>query len=195
MNNHSNQSRNGSIPGAYPVELVEVVTLADGPRVTLRPIRPDDAPLLQSGFMHLSDESIYLRFFEPYKELPFDLANRLANVDYLRQMALVAEIVEEGQPRLIGVGRYAWVDSQEPGIAECGIIVADDYQSRNLGMLLMNRLTDYARQHHVRFFLATVHSSNTRIMNFINQTGLPYAKRVIEPGILEIRITLNPAGE
>ena len=195
MVSNLNEPRSGSLPGAYPVELVEVVTLQDGAAVTLRPIRPDDAPLLRTGFQYLSAESIFFRFLEAYKELPERLAIRLSNVDYLRNMAIVAEIDQESGSRLIGVARYGWIESMEPGLAECGIIVADDYQGRGLGTLLMDRLTSYARQHHVRYFLANVHSSNTRIIDFIEKTGLPYAKLMVEPGLWEIRIALNPAGE
>ena len=90
-------------PDHYPTDWIEMVRLKDGMQVLLRPIRPDDAAGLQAGFQRLSPRSIYLRFLEPYKELPGKLAQRLANIDYHAQMALVAEIQEAGQPRLIGV--------------------------------------------------------------------------------------------
>jgi acetyltransferase len=175
----------------YPREMEEEITLADGARVLLRPLRAEDAPLLQEGFSRLSKESIYLRFLETFRQLSDAQAQALANVDYRERMALVGVIQEDGQDRLVAVARYAVLDRPEPGLAETGIVVRDDYQHRGLGKIIMIRLVQYARQHGVQAFIATVHVSNQRILHFITASGLSFERHMLEPGVWEIQIPLD----
>src|SRR3990172_1547081 len=76
---------------AYPRELERDLTLRDGTRLRLRPIRPDDAPRLQELYGRLSRHTAYQRFFSIMKRLPPDWARMLADVDFRRRLALVAE--------------------------------------------------------------------------------------------------------
>jgi len=163
--------------------------------VTIRPIRPDDAPRLQEAFDRLSPESIYLRFLEPYKELSDRQAQRFANLDYRTQMALVASIPEHGEEHLIGVARYAMVGEEHPGVAESAIVVVDSFQNRGLGTLLLSRLVRYALAHGVRHFLATVHQTNAPIVRFIQRSRLDFDRRMLEPGVWEISIHLGELQE
>ena len=171
-------------PGApYPPE---TVTLRDGTEVTIRAIVPEDAPLLQELVRRLSPESIFLRFLTRLKELGRPQAERLANVDYQSQMALVATL----GPDVIGVARYAPAMDGVPGMAEAAVVVEDAYQSRGLGTLLLMRLSDYAREHGVVAFVASIHASNDRIMRFITRSGLRTESR-IEAGLWEVRVYLD----
>ena len=179
-------------PENYPEGCVESVILRDGTPVLVRPIRPEDAPRLQAGFTRLSSESIYLRFFETFKELPDNQAAMFATVDYQDRMALVAAIQENGEERLIGVARYSKADPAEPGLAESAVIVDDEYQSRGLGTILLSRLVTYARLHGVTTLLATVHSTNARMLHFIQRSGFPFQRKIVEPGVWEIRIFIEP---
>jgi RimJ/RimL family protein N-acetyltransferase len=179
-------------PENYPGEWIEWATLRDGAQVLLRPIRPDDAPRLQHGFTHLSPESIYLRFLETFKALSDQQAENFANVDYQNRMAFVASIQEDGQEHLIGVARYSKVSSAEPALAESAVVVIDEYQGRGLGTLLLIRLVEYARAHGVTVLLATVHYTNARILRFIQRSGFPFQRKILEPGVWEIRIFLQP---
>lgn len=178
------------LPDNYPSEWIEEVTLKDGMRVLIRPVRPDDAPRLQYAFSRLSSQSIYLRFLETFRELPDGQAQAFATVDYATRMALVGVIQEEGEDRLVISARYSMIGIQEPGVAEAAIVVRDDYQRRGLGKIAMNRLTRYAARHGVHTFLATVHLSNSRILQFIRSSGLLFDRKMLEPGIWEIRIHL-----
>jgi acetyltransferase len=175
----------------YPQEWVEQVILQDGTQVTIRPIRPDDAPKLQIAFKRLSTQSIYYRFLQVFAQLTDQQARDFANLDYYQRMALVAETQEAGESSLIGVARYAVLSGDEPGLAESAVVVIDEYQKRGLGSLLLQRLVRYARSHDVRAFLATVHVSNAQIMRFIKRSGFPAEKKMIEPGVWEIRIRLQ----
>jgi RimJ/RimL family protein N-acetyltransferase len=179
-------------PENYPEGCVESAILRDGTPVLVRPIRPEDAKRLQTGFTRLSPESIYLRFFETFKELPDNQAMMFATVDYQDRMALVAVIQENGEQRLIGVARYSKVDPSEPGLAESAVIVDDEYQGRGLGTILLSRLVTYAHLHGVTTLLATVHSTNTRMLHFIQRSGLRFQRKIVEPGVWEIRIFLEP---
>jgi acetyltransferase len=188
MNDASGLSEQPEMIGNYPFAAIEKTQLKDGSEVKIRPIRPDDASLLQAGFARLSPESIYLRFLETFNTLTDKQARDFSTLDYKERMALVAEIIEEGQVSLIGVARYAMV---EPGVAECAIVVIDEYQSLGLGTILLSRLVRYARTQGVRAFLATVHFSNARIMRFIKRSGLPMEKKMLEPGVWEVRVSID----
>ena len=197
---HQNEQ---DMPVGYPTETIESVTLRDGTPVNIRPIRPDDAPRLQAGFARLSPQSIYLRFLQTFRELSDKQAREFATVDYLNRMALVASIPGEGDERLIGVARYSMVAPAnpggltqpvapaEPGLAEGAIVVGDEFHNRGLGTILLDRLVKYARAHGVTAFLATVHLTNSQIMRFIQRSGFPYEKKMIEPGIWEVRVRLE----
>lgn len=174
----------------YPQEWIEHIVLQDGTPVTIRPIRPDDAPKLQSAFKRLSTQSIYYRFLQIFSQLTDQQARDFANLDYYQRMAFVAETREAGEPSLIGVARYARLPGDEPDLAESAVVVIDEYQKRGLGSLLLQRLVRYARSHDVQAFLATVHVSNAQIMRFIQRSGFPAEKRMIEPGVWEIRVRL-----
>jgi acetyltransferase len=175
-----------------PPKFNEVVTLKDGSQVTLRPVRPDDASRLQEGFSRLTPQTIYMRFLQAAKELTDQQARELAEVDYHTRMAIVGYILEEGHERLVVVARYGMLNRGEEGLAEAAIVVRDDYQKRGLGKIAMQYLVRYASQHGVRGLVATVHANNTPVLSFIRNTGLPFKKRIIEPGIWEIIIPLTP---
>jgi acetyltransferase len=179
-------------PENYSGECIEWVTLMDGTQVLIRPIRPDDAPRLQHGFTHLSPESIYLRFLETFKALSDQQAENFATVDYQNRMAFVASIQEDGQEHLIGVARYSKINQAEPGLAESAVVVIDEYQGRGLGTLLLIRLVDYARAHGVTTLLATVHYTNAKMLRFIQRSGFPFQRKILEPGVWEIRVFLTP---
>lgn len=178
-------------PANYPQDWIHTDTLNDGTSVVIRPIVPEDAPRLQASFARLSAQSIYLRFLESFKQLPDSMAKSFANLDYQQRMAFVAEIEEEGHLNLIGVARYAMVGENEPGLAEAAIVVVDEYQGRCLGTLLLKRLLAYSRAHGVNAFLATIHTTNAPILRMIKRSGLPVKRRMLEPGVWEVRIFLE----
>ena len=179
----------------YPIDYVEEASLRDGTNVLVRPIRPDDAPRLQEAFLRLSPETIFLRFLGTMHELTDEQARYFANVDYYRKMALVGSIKEDDKESIIGVARYHLSDAEPKGLAECAIVVRDDYQGRGLGTILLDKLAIYASEHGVLGFRATIHVSNNRIMYLIKKSKLPYEKKMIEPGIWDLRVWLNETAQ
>ena len=167
----------------------EMVTLRDDSQVIIRPIRPDDAPRLQSLFSRLSPESIFLRFLSRARVLSDQQARRLATLDYDRRMAWAATPAQDPQEQIIGVARYA-VLAGEDAVAEAAVVVEDRWQRLGLGTILLRRLADYARARGIHTFQATVHQTNSRILGFIGRSGLP-SQRKVDGGLWEIRVRLN----
>jgi RimJ/RimL family protein N-acetyltransferase len=173
----------------------ELFTLRDGTRLVIRPIRPDDADDLQSAFLRLSIESIYLRFLSYKKELTDEEAWHYANVDYTTRMAFVALCEENGKDIVVGVSRYALLDSAHPDTAEAAVIVGDEHQGRGIGKLLLSRLVSYARTKGFHYLRGNLQMGNDRMLTLVQRGGLPFQQRFVD-GIMEVTIDLAlPAGE
>jgi len=127
----------------YPAGLAGHATLRDGQSVLVRPIRPEDADIEEEFVERLSEESRRMRFFSAARGLPPELLSRLTQVDYERELALLATVDSGRGERIVGVARYA----PEPDGTSCefAITVADDWQRLGLGSLLMHRLIEAAR--------------------------------------------------
>jgi RimJ/RimL family protein N-acetyltransferase len=175
------------VSSEYPPE---VISLRDGMPVTIRPIHPDDAPRLQALVARLSPESIFFRFMQQLKSLPLEEARRLATVDYHTSIAFVATCAEAGAEHIIGVIRYIAIGAARPGVAEAALVVEDGYQRQGLGVLLTDRILAHARAHGIHTFVAEVSLDNSRMMKFIERTGLP-ATRKLESGVWEIQVKLD----
>lgn len=149
--------------------LRESITLRDGRTVVLRPIDASDAPGLVDLHEHLSTESQYLRFFGPKPRLTPAEAEYLASVDHHTRFAIVGEIDEDGEKRIVGVGRF---DINAPGVAEAAVVVRDDYQHVGLGTALLERMREIGRGAGLSAFRAEVLAENTRMLEILEQQGL-----------------------
>ncbi|MGA2820949.1 MAG: GNAT family N-acetyltransferase [Anaerolineales bacterium] len=170
-------------PGTYQ--------LKDGTIVTIRPVRPDDAPRLQALFHRLSRESAYFRFLGFMKELSDEQAIRLAGVDGRAQAALVAARREKDEEKILGVARYALPEAPETGPADFAIAVEDRYQGQGLGITLLRALVAYARTLGINAFLATVSAENSRMLRFLENSGFPMRVADRAPGQVQFRIDLE----
>jgi len=132
--------REAAAAAPYPKELESLERLRDGALVALRPIRPEDEPLLHDLAAHMTPEDLRLRFFAPMHDIPHTLAVRLTHLDYDREMALAAM----HEKTVLGIARYA--AGSDRGAAEYAIAVRSDWKGRGLGYLLMQRLIEVARQ-------------------------------------------------
>jgi RimJ/RimL family protein N-acetyltransferase len=158
------------------------LTLRDGTRVRMRPIRPDDAPRLVALYEHLSGDTRYQRFFSVMRRLPPDWARFLATVDYARRFALVAEA--PGDPAtLIAVARYE--PAGEPDTAEVAFVVQDAWQGRGLGTILFRALLEAAAGHGIGRFRAWVLAENRRMLALITRLG-EVQQRAFESGVVEL---------
>lgn len=126
----------------YPHEYTEQRRLKDL-EVTLRAIVPEDEPLMEELFYSLSEESVIHRFFQLKKEISHEELVNYCQVDYDREIAIVAEIDSEGRRRIIGVGRITSLGDRTQ--AELAVTVGDPWQGRGLGTALMEKIIEIAR--------------------------------------------------
>jgi RimJ/RimL family protein N-acetyltransferase len=137
------------------------VMLKDGTPVHIRPIRPEDDHALVEVFHRLSPETVYQRFFAALPELPPDMAQHLANVNFKDRFALVAEV--DGKP--IGVGRYE--RSNDSDRVELGLVVVDEWQGRGLGRILLRETLRAAAANGIHRFRADVLAENRRMLHLL----------------------------
>ncbi len=163
------------------------VTLRDGSRVTVRPIRPEDAEALRAGFERLSDESRYRRFLSPMSHLSEPMLRYLTEVDHHDHEALVA-VGDDGT--LLGVARSVRSRS-DPRVAEAAVTVADDWQGRGMGTALLGILADRARAEGIHHFTALMLATNREMFELFEDLG---PVRILEQasGTVELDITLAP---
>jgi acetyltransferase len=176
----------------YPTELEQLVTLEDGRRLLLRPIRPEDEPRLQRAFKSLSPETVRLRFFATVKELPHSLAARLSQIDYEREMALIlCEPKPAGEADIFGVVRISADPNNEQ--AEYAITVRDDFAGHGLGTFLMNRIIDYAAGRGIRKIYGHVLAENATMLDICRRLGFTIARTPEETNVMIVSIDLPAA--
>ena len=151
----------------YPVDLEGEIALQDNTRLPMRPIRPDDAALVRRFFDGLSPESRYQRFMQHLHELPPGLLERFTNVDYERSLALV--VLDPRQRELVAVGRYA--PAEDRVNAEFALTVADAWQAKGLGRILLTRLCDLARRAGYRALYGRILDDNRKMLDLATRLG------------------------
>jgi acetyltransferase len=160
----------------YPTELAGTMVSRDGATLAVRPIRPEDAALERRFVNGLSEESRYFRFFYRLHELTPQMLARFTQVDYDREMALVAIApdgsVPEGE-RFVGVARY--IANPDGESAEFAIVLADDWQGRGVGRGLMERLAASARRRGFSRLSGTVLRANHAMLRFVERFGFTVA--------------------
>jgi RimJ/RimL family protein N-acetyltransferase len=169
----------------------EPVVTPGGTRLLVRPISPDDKPLLADGFERLSARSRYRRFFRPLDGLSDRDLAYLTEIDHHDHEALVALDPETGQ--LIAVARY--VRSDDDDEAEVSVVVGDPWQRRGIATALLERLVERARQEGIGHFVALVMDENTEALKLFEHRapgrGQP---RRSKSGHLELVIELPEPG-
>jgi ribosomal protein S18 acetylase RimI-like enzyme len=174
-------------PGFEP----RTMELTDGTKVHVRPIVPDDEPLLHEAVAAMSERSVYFRFFSPLKRMPDALAHRLAVVDYNDRFALVATTHRPGgKERIVGVARYDRVAGTN--VAETAVAVVDEFQRRGLGSALMTILGKVAREHGIETFTLIVLPENQQMLGLLRKMGWIHRAK-LSGGVYDISFELPPA--
>jgi acetyltransferase len=153
----------------FPSQLVSQWQLSDGTDVNIRPIRPEDAELVQRFVHDLSQESKYFRFMNSIQELTENMLVRFTQIDYSREMALIAVAGEEGSERELGVARYATNPDGES--CEFALVVADDMTGKGLGQKLMVALMEAARANRLSVIEGEVLSINHKMLKLMSRLG------------------------
>ncbi|MBP2295877.1 bifunctional acetate--CoA ligase family protein/GNAT family N-acetyltransferase [Azospirillum rugosum] len=187
-----------ALPGArrlairpYPKGLEDRITIKDGRNFFVRPILPEDEPLVHHMVANQTPEDLRLRFFAPLKRLSHQAAARLTQIDYDREMGLVAvgPDPETGETIMYGVVRItADPDNLR---AEYAVMVRSDMKGQGLGYQLMNKILDYARSRGIKEVYGEVLRENTSMLGMCRALGFIRKENLDEPGVVEVRIELG----
>ncbi|MFT3764454.1 MAG: GNAT family N-acetyltransferase [Minicystis sp.] len=168
------------------------VTLRDGTRVTLRPIRPDDAAALRAMFHRLSAESRYQRFFAVFSDLSPAMLRYLTEVDGDDHLAIVAVVPGDDGERIVGVAR-AVREAGRRDVAEAAFTVADDVQRKGLGTRLLAELASAARTRGVRRFRLEVKHDNAGMRRLAAEAGGTVVSADGAEVLLDVELCRSPA--
>jgi acetyltransferase len=165
----------------YPEELERHVSLPDGERLLLRPIRPEDEPHWMAMLAACSRETLYMRFRYMFQWATHEAAMRYCFTDYDREIAIVAER-EGGEPRLVGVGRL--VAEPEHEAAEYAVLVSDAWQNRGLGGVLTDTCEEIARGWGLKRMEAQTTADNARMLALFRKRG--YTVEPDDEGLMKV---------
>jgi len=158
----------------YPVQYVSPWTMKDGTPVILRPIRPEDEPLMVKFHEALSERSVFLRYFQWSKlsqRVAHDRLRRICFIDYDREVAIVADYISPatGEHEILAIGRLSKLHGRRT--AEMALLVRDQYQHRGLGIELLRRLIQVARDEHLDSMQAYLLAENIEMRGLIEKLG------------------------
>jgi acetyltransferase len=172
----------------YPQHLVRQVTLADGTALTIRPIRPEDARIEAEFVRNLSEESRYYRFMDTLRELSPQMLSHFTHVDYDRHMAFIAVTGEGARETEIAVARY--IVSDDATSCEFAVVVADAWQRKGVGTLLMRTLIETARARGLRRMFGEVLAGNHKMLELMQRLGFQLKLDPGDPRLMRAEIRL-----
>jgi acetyltransferase len=166
----------------YPSNLVRSVLLRDGTSLVVRPIRSEDRQIEKEFVQRLSDESKYFRFMSALRELNDTMLDHFTQIDYDREMALIAVVCENAQETEVGVARY--VVNADGISCEFALAVADAWQRHGLGSTLLLALIEVARARGLRVMEGIVMAGNHKMLGLMHALGFSIRT---EPGDASVR--------
>ncbi|MDY6783858.1 MAG: bifunctional acetate--CoA ligase family protein/GNAT family N-acetyltransferase [Cyanobacteriota bacterium] len=174
----------------YPSQYVAPWTLTDGTAVTIRPICPEDEPLVVKFHEPLSEESIYLRYFHLMKlkaRVAHDRLSRICFIDYDRAIALVAERkdAQTGESEILGIGRLSKSHGTNEG--EFSMLIGDRYQNLGLGTELLRRLVQFGRDEGLERITAEILPQNVGMQRVAEKGGFHLRR---QPDFIKAEIEL-----
>ncbi len=162
----------------YPGRYRRTIKAKNGTPVFLRPIRPEDEPMELEMVNRLSKESLYFRFFGYVPKMTHELMTRFTQIDYDREMAVVALIEQDGKEEMIGVVRIIadpWGEA-----AEYAILIADEWQGQRLGSQMTDYIIEIGRDMKLSEIYATVLSSNKGMLTLFERKGFDIQREDFE---------------
>lgn len=168
----------------YPSHLVHHLQLADGTNIVIRPIRPEDAEIEQTFVRGLSERAKYFRFVETLQELTPAMLIRFTQIDYDREMALIAVTEDGGKEVEIGVARY--VTNPDGETCEFALVVADAWQRKGIGSGLMDRLMDIAKTRGLKTMEGEVLANNEDMLGLVRHLGFSVRSGPDDPGLRRV---------
>jgi acetyltransferase len=164
----------------YPAQYESLWKLKDGEVVEIRPIRPEDEPLLIDFHTKLSERTVYLRYFQPLKlsqRTAHERLTRICFIDYDREMALVAERKKpDGTDEIIGVGRLSKIHGRNE--AELAALVRDEFQGKGIGTELYRRLLAVAKDEKIGKVVSTMLGENREMRRVCEKLGFSIKEEI-----------------
>ncbi len=170
----------------YPSQWQRHLEVKDGWRVFVRPIRPEDEPLIHELLRHVTSRDLRLRFFASMKEFSHEFIARLTQLDYARAMAFVA--LDEATNEGVGVVRLHSDSIYENG--EYAILLRSDLKGRGLGWALMRLIIEYAKSEGLKVISGDVLAENTVMLAMCRDLGFEVKADPVEHGICNVKLVL-----
>lgn len=166
----------------YPVQYESAWTMKNGDPVVIRPIRPEDEPMMVKFHEALSERTVYQRYLQMLnlsQRIAHERLTRICFIDYARQMAIVAEreLPGTGEKQIIAVGRLQGITGATE--SEFAVVVADEYQKTGLGTELLRRLIEIGKAEGVKVITADILAENSAMQKVSEKLGF---KLIREPG-------------
>ncbi len=153
----------------YPKRYETRWNMRDGRSVLIRPVKPEDEPLILELFESFSEDTMRYRFFKVIKEMPHDFLIRFCNIDYDREIGIVAELTENGRKRLIGVvGLYIEPNKKR---AEFAVAVGDPWQRHGLGSKLMDYIIEIGKDKEIEAIYGEMMRENYKVIKLLEKKG------------------------
>lgn len=167
----------------YPLQYVQPWTMKNGQEILIRPIRPEDEPLMVKFHHTLSQQSVYFRYAHMVKlsqRIAHERLTRICFIDYDREVALVAEAKhpETGEPEILGVGRLSRLHGTEE--AEFSMLISDRVQCQGLGTELLHRLIQVGRDEHLAQITADIAPDNRMMQHVCQKVGFQLHRVIAE---------------
>ncbi len=173
----------------YPLKYIRRVELKDGRKIKVRPIKPEDEPLLLDLFDAFSKETWRHRFFCPMKEITHEDIVKYANIDYRREIAIVGELEDEN--KIIGMGRLIIEPGENTG--EFAVVVGDPWQRLGLGQKLLESIILIARDRELEKIWGAVLRRNGPMINLCKKLG--FKTKIESEDTVKVILELGPNGE
>jgi RimJ/RimL family protein N-acetyltransferase len=156
-------------------------------RIFVRPIRPDDEPLIRDLLAHVSREDLRLRFFDSIKEFSPHFIASLTQLDYARAMAFVA--LDESSREILGVVRLHCDKIHKAG--EYAILLRSDLKGRGLGWVLMQLIIEYAKSEALRRIDGQILQENSVMLKMCRELGFNVRADTEDRGVCDVTLVLD----
>ncbi|MBE0617955.1 MAG: N-acetyltransferase, partial [Proteobacteria bacterium] len=170
----------------YPNQYESAGRLKDGTPVFFRPIKPEDAPSHYAFLRSLSVETLYNRFFGFRKDVSDEQMVRFTQIDYDREMAIVARVARDGVEETVAVNRLVYDPHEDK--YEFAVVVADAWQGSGVGTLLMERLVHIARDRGIRAIYGLVLAGNRRMIALARRFGFVVSGRDDDAVVIRLEL-------
>jgi acetyltransferase len=153
----------------YPDYLISNYQLSDGKNITIRPIKSTDGNMLQEFVRHLSSQNKHAQFMESFKELSDSMLKKITQIDYNREMVLIATHQQNSSEIIIAMARY--VENTDQDTCESIVVVADAWQNKKIARQLMNILMEVAKTKGFKNMTGSILASNIELIELAKHLG------------------------